>query len=298
MNKILIEEIIQEFLTELRGVRGVSNFTILAYSKDLSQFLQFCIDHNLKYSTDINEKIVRRFLMYLSNVDLKKSSISRKLSSIRGLIEFSYRNDYLDNNPIKSISNPKIHRKLPEILPLDSYLEIFKLLDKSNDKEKALLIKTIFELLYGCALRVSELCSLTIRDVDVDRGVITVLGKGSKTRFVPIGEKSLKILQEYLLSRSSDNVSEPLFLSPSGKQIYPKLVYNYVKKYISKVIDLEKTSPHVLRHSAATHMLDNGADLLAVKELLGHKNLSTTQIYTHISIERLKNTYKKSHPKS
>jgi len=296
MNKKLIEEIAKEFITDISGVRRFSKHTIASYQKDIEQFLEFAIENNRKEITKINERFARNFLIYLNNKELSKTSISRKLSSLRSLFEYALANDYIDVNPLRNISNPKTKRKLPETLPLDSYLEIIKLIEKTEEKEKAIQIKTIFELQYGCALRVSELCSLLIGDIDLDRNTLTVLGKGSKTRIIPIGGKSLEILNEYLKFRNTQLAGNPLFITPRGKRIYPRLVYNYVKKYISEVIDLEKASPHVLRHSAATHMLDNGADLLAVKELLGHENLSTTQIYTHVSIERLKNTYKKVIP--
>jgi site-specific recombinase XerD len=147
-------------------------------------------------------------------------------------------------------------------------------------------------------LRVSEVCGLNISDVDLENKTVKVFGKGAKARIVPLGEKSAEVLSCYIKNKNRSNPNAPLFLTPREKRIYPEYVYRLVKKYIGKVSDIEKKSPHVLRHSAATHMLDRGADLMAVKEILGHKNLSTTQIYTHVSVERLKQTYKKAHPKS
>ena len=152
--------------------------------------------------------------------------------------------------------------------------------------------------MYGCALRVSELCDLNFGDLDINKRTIRVMGKGSKLRIVPVGEKSIEITKQYLNEINHRQNNAPLILTKGGNRIYPKLVYRIVHKYLSKVTDIKKKSPHVLRHSAATHMLYNGADLRAVKEILGHENLSTTQIYTHVSIERLKSTYKKSHPKA
>jgi len=298
MKEILLEKIIDDFLIELRGVRRVSEHTYTAYQNDLSQFLQFATENERTDVSKIDEKLLRRFMMKLSADGLSKTSISRKLSALRSFFEFALRNDFIAVNPTADLSNPKTKRKLPEIISIDSFRKIFKLIEKNEDSEKAIFIKTIFELLYGCALRVSELCSLKIGDVDLSRKTLTVFGKGAKTRLVPIGEKSLQTLNEYFAAFGGANPNSYLFVTEKGKQIYPRIVYNYVKKYISEVIDLEKASPHVLRHSAATHMLDKGADLLAVKEMLGHKNLSTTQIYTHVSTERLKKVYKESHPKS
>jgi site-specific recombinase XerD len=145
---------------------------------------------------------------------------------------------------------------------------------------------------------VSELCNLKAGDLDLEKDIIRVLGKGSKIRIVPIGKESKKNLEEYLFAYPVKNFSDPLVRSKTGKKTYEKYVYRVVNRYLSKVTDIKKKSPHILRHSSATHMLDNGADLRAVKEILGHENLKTTQIYTHVSIERLKESYKKSHPKS
>jgi len=172
------------------------------------------------------------------------------------------------------------------------------LLDKENDTYVISRNKAIFELLYGCALRVSELCALNINDLDLKRMNVRVLGKGSKVRIAPIGSKSLDILNDYLEKRSQKNFVEPLFFGSDERRISRQFVYKLVKKYISQVSDIKKKSPHILRHSAATHMMDRDADIMAVKEILGHENLSTTQIYTHVSVERLKKSYKKAHPKS
>ena len=171
------------------------------------------------------------------------------------------------------------------------------MLDEKGD-ESSIKVKAIFELLYGCAFRVSELCSLNYADIDFHSMSVRVLGKGSKVRIVPLGSKSAAVLKEYFSSRSSSNGSEPLFKNESRERISRHTVYNIVKHYLSLVTDIDKRSPHILRHSAATHMLDREADIMAVKEILGHENLSTTQIYTHVSIERLKKSYKKAHPKS
>jgi len=205
-------------------------------------------------------------------------------------------NDVIKDNPTKGIKNPKIKRKLPEIISLVNIDEIFKF-GRENDKNYSIHIPVI-ELLYGCSFRVSELCSLNFEDVDFNRNTIRVLGKGSKFRVVPIGKKSTDVLLEYLKLRKTVLKGEPLILTPNGGRLYPRYVYNVVHRYLSAVTNLKKKSPHILRHSSATHMMDNGADLMAVKEILGHSSLSTTQIYTHVSIERLKEAYKKAHPKS
>lgn len=292
---------ISAFLSELRGVKRYSDNTVNAYRRDLEQFLNFCESKNISDPSKVSEKNIRLFIMELndSEVKLTKSSISRKLSAIRGFFDYLVKNEIIESNPVKNIPNPKSSRKLPETINVDYFSEIYRFIDEENNPDKAKLLKAIFELLYGCALRVSELCNLNIRDVDFGVNSMRILGKGAKVRIVPIADKSLEVLRDYLNTRGSRPApDEPLFFTPTGNRIYPRFVQHVVKKYIGKVSDISKKSPHVLRHSAATHMLDNGADLMAVKEILGHENLSTTQIYTHVSVERLKQSYKKAHPKS
>ncbi len=297
MAKLDIREILDRMLAELSGVSRASQNTINAYTHDLNEFLLFCEDRQINLITQITDKTIRHFVIHLSESDLEKSSISRKLSSLRRLFNFGLRHDLIEKNPISKIPNPKVNRKLPETINLDSFLEIFRLLDeKGNDS--SIMVKAIFELLYGCALRVSELCSLNICDIDFINKSVKIIGKGSKTRIVPLGSKSSVVIKDYLKTINSSSMHEPLFSNNEGKRMSRYTVYNIVKKHLTKVTDIDKKSPHILRHSAATHMLDRDADLLAVKEILGHENLSTTQIYTHVSIERLKKSYKKAHPKS
>ncbi len=298
MKQLTLKDVADKMLSELSGISRASENTIAAYQRDIVQFIEFCDQLNISSIQQIKERSIRLFVIRLSENDLSKNSISRKLSSLRRLFEFAIRNRLLENNPISKIPNPKIKRKLPEIINLDSFLEIYKLIDRENDPFESIKFKTIFELLYGCALRVSEMCSLKIEDIDLTNLSLRVLGKGSKVRIVPIGIKSSFVLKEYLNSLKDMNAKRWLLTDPHDRPISRFQVYNLVKKYLSKVTDISKKSPHILRHSAATHMLDNEADLLAVKEILGHENLSTTQIYTHVSIERLKKSYKKAHPKS
>ncbi|MCX7876289.1 MAG: tyrosine-type recombinase/integrase [Melioribacteraceae bacterium] len=293
-----LNDVLDELLTELSGVNRASNNTVQAYKKDIEQFISFCNEKGIIYLSDVKEKTIKNFIMFLSSEKSEKTTISRKLSSLRKLFEYAIKNNFIDFNPIMKIQNPKVKRKLPSTLNLDSYLEIYKLITKENENLEAKKLIAIFELLYGCALRVSELCSLNIENLDMPNETLRVIGKGSKTRIVPIGKKSIEVLKEYLNTIEITNNKQPLFTKNNNTRIDRFYVYEKVKKYISQVSDIEKKSPHILRHSAATHMLDNEADILAVKEILGHENLSTTQIYTHVSIERLKRSYKKAHPKS
>lgn len=296
MELIEFNDLISNYLNELSSIKRFSNNTTLAYKIDLEQFVNFLHDSNISEINNITEKTIRSYLILLNELKIKKNSISRKLSVLRGFFKYLIRNNILAENPVQKFKNPKTKRILPEIITLDSFLKILKLVDEEDKNFSN--TKIIFELLYGCALRVSELCNLNIGDIDLNRKILRVTGKGNKTRIIPLGEKSIPIVLEYLSKRDSANYNDPLIVLKSGRRIYPKYARRIVKKYLSKVTDISKKSPHILRHTAATHMLDNGADLLSVKEILGHENLSTTQIYTQVSIERLKKAYKKAHPKS
>ena len=290
-----IENLINLYIDYIKNVKRYSLQTVKAYHTDLNQFLEFFNLHKKNNSKEISEKIVKSYMMYLSDSGIEKRSIARKLASLRGMVKFAFQNQIIDTNPAALLKNPKSNKKLPEVTTTESILKIYELAEEADDYPE--LTKIIFELLYGCALRVGELCNINYGDIDLKNQTIRVKGKGSKVRIIPIGSKSIEIVKEYL-GTTYHKVNEPLIKLKSGNRIYSKFVYRVVNKYLSKVTDIKKKSPHILRHSAATHMLDNGADLRAVKEILGHENLSTTQIYTHVSIERLKSTYKKSHPKS
>lgn len=291
-----IREVSRKFLSELQNIKRYSENTIKSYRIDLEDFSAYCINYNRSEIESITDKFIKSYLAVLNQKNLNKKSISRKLATIRSLFKYSFQQDIISSNPAVNIHNPKTNRELPEILSTEIILSTYVEAEK-NEKHPE-LIKVIFELLYGCAIRVSELCGINREDVDLSNNSLKVLGKGNKNRIVPVGNKSIEIIKDYLAIRGDLTGKEPLILTETGRRIYPRFVHRIINKYLSIVSDVKKKSPHILRHSAATHMLDNGADLRAVKEILGHENLSTTQIYTHVSIERLKNTYKKSHPKS
>ena len=291
-----INDLIGKYLEEISSIRRYSANTIKSYKTDLEEFAIFCTDQDRADVSKITERFIKSFLMVLSEKDLDKKTIARKLAAIRSTFKYAFQNDFITENPLSFISNPKSNRKLPEVVSTNLILEIYKLVEESDENPE--LVKVVFELLYGCALRVSELCDLKYSSIDLDKSQVRVLGKGNKVRIIPIGEKSLLILNEYLDKYPVKSFDDYLIRTKKNDKLYPRLVHRMINKYLSKVSDIKKKSPHILRHSAATHMLDNGADLRAVKEILGHENLSTTQIYTHVSIERLKSTYKKSHPKS
>ncbi|MBT8387396.1 MAG: tyrosine-type recombinase/integrase [Ignavibacteria bacterium] len=291
-----IKELSSNYIDHIENIKRYSPHTVKSYKTDLHQFIDFC---EVKRKTDvdkISEKFIKSYLMKLSEDNLDKSTIARKLAAIRGLFDFAFKDEIIKTNPAALIKNPKSVKKLPDITSTSEIMEALREAEKFE--EDALQVKVIFELLYGSALRVSELCNLNRADIDLEKKTLRVTGKGNKIRIVPIGEKSIETFTNYFIKFQIKSSSEPLIKTKKGSRIYPRLVHRVVSKYLALVTDIKKKSPHVLRHSAATHMLDNGADIMAVKEILGHENLSTTQIYTHVSIERLKTTYKKSHPKS
>jgi len=291
-----IEKLINSYLEYIESIKRYSRQTVKAYRNDLNQFLEFCSTLEKNTIKDLTEKSIKKYLMHLSESGLETRSISRKLASVRGLMKYAFQSQIINSNPVAYIRNPRSSKKLPEITTTESVLKIYDLVDEVEDEPER--VKIIFELLYGCALRVSELCNLNYGDLDIKGSTLRVRGKGSKIRIVPVGQKSIKLIKQYIKITNQQNNNEPLIKTKGGNRIYPRFVYRIINKYLSKVTDIKKKSPHVLRHSAATHMLDRGADLRAVKDILGHENLSTTQIYTHVSVERLKTTYKKSHPKS
>jgi site-specific recombinase XerD len=291
-----IDKIVVNFIDYLENIKRYSKNTVKSYRSDLNEFSQFCLKNNKSEIAIISDRVIKNFLMTLNEQKLEKTSITRKLSALRGLFKFAFKEELISQNPTLLIKNPKTSKNLPEITSAENILKIYELATEAEDNP--FLIITIFELLYGCSLRVSELCDLKAGDLDLKKGTMRILGKGSKIRVVPVGDKSIEIIKAYLDFNPSEDHKSPLITLKNGKKLYPKYVYRIVNKYLSKVTDIKKKSPHILRHSSATHMLDRGADLRAVKEILGHENLRTTQIYTHVSIERLKEAYKKSHPKS
>ncbi len=291
------KKLVDEYLRELAGVRRLSENTISAYRRDLLQFLAYCEKNKINSPNEVTERKIRTFIVFLSNHSLSSSSVSRKLSALRNFFDYLRRQEIISKNPLKNLSNPRKKKLLPMTISTDSFQNIIKILDESSDNYN-METKLIFELLYGEAIRVSELCNLKIKDIDFANKTLKVFGKGSKDRNIPLSNVVINSLKKYLDLRKNLSPNAPLIVTKKGAEIYPRMVQRIVKKYIAMVSDVEKKSPHVLRHSAATHLLDDGADLLSVKEILGHENLSTTQIYTHISIEHLKKVYKNSHPKS
>lgn len=291
-----MDRLIDKYLLYLKVERGASGHTIINYSEDLKTFNGFLEDLKIKLE-DVDYLTLRRFLAHLKSKEFAKRTIARRLSSIRSFFKFLYREGHIKSNPAASISTPKLEKKLPIFL---SESEISKLLDTPSDNdESSLRDKAILETLYSTGMRVSELVGLGGSDIDFIGGVIKVRGKGKRERLAPVGDKALRVIRSYLAKRCKPLEKEnAIFLNKYGKRLTDRSVRRILDKYIHIASLREGISPHSLRHSFATHLLNRGADLRSVQELLGHLNLSTTQIYTHVTTENLKKVYDKTHPRA
>ncbi len=289
------DERVAQFLNYLKTEKNFSNHTCRAYEIDLGQFLEYLLDRkNKKDISQLKREDIRDFIGYLLKYGYEKSSVARKLSSLKSFYKFMVRKKIVTCNPVRAVKTPKITKRLPGFL---TQYQTQKILDIIGNDEQSLRNRAIIEVLYGAGLRVSELVGLNISDIDFHNEVILVKGKGSKERIIPLGGYAQKAVKEYLNVRK-DKSNPAVFLNLYGKRLTTRSVQTIVKRAISKVADASHTNPHSLRHSFATHLLERGADLRAVQELLGHSSLSATQIYTHLSIERLKKIYDKAHPRA
>jgi len=276
-----------------------SEHTVVAYQTDLNQFFRFAAfelgqEPEILSVDLIDIYIVRSFLGVLSEQGLARKSMARKLAALRSLFKFLCHKDILQINPVQRVASPKLGRKLPHFLYLD---QIKGLLRAPNDTDLlGCRDKVILELLYGSGLRVSELVGLNRENLDLDSGLIRVFGKGRKERVVPVTNYSIQAIKTYLGMRADQN--QVLLLNYQGTRLSERSVRRILDKLVAKISLEQHVNPHMLRHSFATHLLDGGADLRSVQELLGHKKLSSTQIYTHLTRERLKEVFAQAHPRA
>jgi len=302
-NRFSFEILIRSFLEYLEVEKNYSGNTIESYRNDLESFAGYLGTGGLREPGKVSKDILRGFLAHLFEDGYSKKSVARKVASLRSFYKYLNHKQIVSTNPVLSIATPKFERKLPSFLDEAATERLMELPDRST--EEGLRDAAILELFYSTGIRLSELVNLSKEDIDRPACVIKVTGKGRKQRIIPIGNRALRAIDEYLKARKhgEDALREiadrnAVFLTEGGKRIYPQMVGSIVKRYIGEVSELKKKSPHVLRHSFATHLLNRGADLKAVKELLGHESLSTTQIYTHVTTDRLKKVYHQSHPKA
>lgn len=291
-----MDRLFEKFLRYLEIEKNASNHTILNYKLDLYDFKKFLEDKPIE---NVDYLILRKFLLYLKESNLTNRTISRKLSCLRSFYKFLFREGLIKNNPVLMLSTPKQDKMLPIFLTED---EVTKLIEAPNDDTVlGLRDRAILETLYSTGMRVSELVSLNIDNIDFIGGTVKVMGKGKKERLLPIGDRAIGAINKYLSQRNSGKKrvdSRILFLNKNNKRITDRGIRKIVNKYINKVTLKSGISPHTLRHSFATHLLNRGADLRSVQELLGHANLSTTQIYTHLTTDKLKSIYDKAHPRA
>lgn len=282
---------IDKFVTYLEVEKNYSPHTIINYSHDLNEFAEFCGEIEFE---QVDLLLMRKYLAQLRGWRLQTRSLSRKLSAIRSFFKFLQREGLVSSNPTLLLSTPKIEKVLPKFLSEHetvNFLEVPNCATLKGKRDRAIL-----EILYSTGIRVSELVGLNIQDVDMIGNIIKVKGKGRKERMVPIGDKAVLALQAYLGERPDD--SPIVFLNKLGTRLSDRGVRKMMDHYIKKAAAKSAISPHIFRHSFATHLLDHGADLRSVQELLGHVNLSTTQVYTHITTERLRQVYETSHPRA
>ncbi len=293
---------LDEFINHIKLDRNLSSRTIDAYNRDITKFIDYLqeikFDKNLE---DLNIKMLREYLVYLTNNNLSRKSIRRNISALRTFFKFLIRKKIIQDNLFKFLRTPKLEKNLPTFLDVS---EVQKLVE-APDQDTPLQVrdKAILELIYASGVRVSELISITINDIDLEHPEIRIIGKGGRERIVFVGKEAMKALTKYLNNSRPKLIKEKninidaLFVNHYGKALTVRSVQRIVKKYMIKSGINKNITPHSLRHSFATHMLDRGADLRTVQELLGHQSLATTQIYTHLTIEKLKKVYDSSYSK-
>jgi integrase/recombinase XerC len=292
---------IQSYLDYLRFEKRYSHHTIISYQTDLIDFFDFL--ESFFGSQDlpgIEHNHIRSWLAQLKEKGMTSKSLNRKISTLRTFFKYQVKTGKITQNPLTKVIAPKIKKRLPVFIKEEDIKKLTESLDISAENWKSLNAKMLVFLFYNTGLRLTELIHLKPGQIDFHKSVLKVLGKGNKERIIPISRQIVSILQDYqqLKKKEFESTDDYVLVTEKGKMMYPKYAYLLVKKYLGEISSLDKKSPHVLRHSFATHLMNHGADLSAVKELLGHSSLAATQVYTHNTIEKLKEVYKKAHPKA
>ncbi len=292
-----MKHLIDQYIEVLASERLYSGHTVTSYRADLEQLYVFLSNHFESNSIDPNKIdtiTLRLFLGELADADLRPRSIARKATAIRSLFKYLLKKGVIEDNPARSLKTPKISRDLPDVVDVKDMQNVFQSIPDKN--KHASRDRAIMELFYSTGIRLSELTSLRKESINWSDMTIRVTGKGNRERIIPFGKTAEQALTAYL--GDANNTSPFVFTNNGERQLSGRTVQRIVEKYISMVSEVKKQSPHVIRHSFATHLLDRGADLRAVQELLGHRHLSTTQIYTHVSVDRLKRIYQEKHPRA
>jgi integrase/recombinase XerC len=289
----------ERFLAYLQFEKRYSPHTVTAYQTDLTQFYNYLqSQYELSDIREVNHLIIRSWFVNMMEHDIEARSVNRKLSTLKSFFKFLIREGEITENPMRKITSPKMSKRLPVFVDKEKMEMLFESVD-FGEGYPGVRDKMILELFYATGMRLSELVNLKETDIDFHHDTIKVLGKRNKERLIPFSKKMETLLQSYIdFKKFSFGEAEALFLTDRGRKVYSKMIYKIVIKHLGTVTTLEKKSPHVLRHTFATHLLNNGAELNAVKELLGHANLAATQVYTHNTIDKLKRIYKQAHPKA
>lgn len=290
---------IQAFLNYLRFEKRYSQHTLISYQNDLEQFFAFLVSQFDGPPVDkITASFIRSWLAELKGDKMTGKSINRKISSLKSFFKFMTKQGVIKQTPMTVIVSPKTSKRLPSFVADKDMRTLFEFVD-FEDSWRGRTERLVLLLFYSTGMRLSELVNLKETQLDGAYSQVKVLGKGNKERIIPINKDLLHQLQEYISQKPAKQPGvENVFVSEKGKPLYPKYIYNLVNTRLTAVTTIDKKSPHVLRHSFATHLTNNGADLNAVKELLGHSSLAATQVYTHNTIEKLKDVFKKAHPKA
>lgn len=281
------------FLDHLRSEKNVSPHTVRAYLSDLEQLADFLGDTDVGA---VDHRTLRRFVAHLMVLKERKSSIARKLSAVRSFFRYLSREGIVAANPARLVATPKRERRLPAVLTVDDTARVIDA--KGRDEGSALRDRAILETLYSTGIRVSELAGMNREDINIHDRVVRIRGKGRKERIVPVGRKALDAIHAYLAAKEAGTDTAAVFTGPAGKRLTVRTVQRILENRRKSLGLAQKASPHTLRHSFATHMLESGADLRALQELLGHASLSTTQRYTHLNLDSLMDTYDKAHPRA
>lgn len=299
-NRFLPE--IQSFIDYLKFEKRYSAHTIRSYRDDLVQFFSFLeTQFGSAGLKEISQSFVRSWLASLKDDEVTARTINRKISTLKSFFKFQLKNGVIENTPMFNITAPKISKRLPVFIKEKDLADLTKVLITNTENWDGLNTKMLITVFYSTGMRLSELINMKERQVDFSRRQLKILGKGNKERIIPATDDLLGMIRDYINEkRKVFEKSDDVFLvNAKGKKLYPKYAYNLIKNILSnEVKTLDKKSPHVLRHTFATHLMNNGANLDAVKELLGHASLASTQVYTHNTIEKLKKVYKKAHPKA
>lgn len=297
----LTQNFIQPFLDYLKFQKRYSVHTIRSYHDDLAQFFDYLSGQFGRVTlNEIDHNYVRSWLAGMKEKKISSKTIGRKISSLKSFFKYQIKTGLLEQSPMSKIITPKISKRLPDFIKEEDARRLLSSLTHTEDW-KGLNTKMLVTLFYTTGMRLSELINLREGQIDFGKKQIKVLGKGNKERIIPVNAEILAAIKEYIQNKKKEfeTTDDVLLVTEKGKKMYPKYPYLLVNKFLSKEVStLDKKSPHVLRHSFATHLLNNGADLNAIKELLGHSSLAATQVYTHNTIEKLKDVYKKAHPKA